>query len=171
MREPTDRRIVMLCTGNAARSVMGAVMMRRRRRDLDVIGAGTHAIEGLPMSGRTRNALARHGLANPDHRSHQLVDADLDGVAMVVAFASEHVSYVRRHHPDVSDRTATLPFFARSLPSGTAPLIDRVRSLDLREVHLDGQYDVDDPAGGDEATFIHCADEISMLIDQLLERL
>ncbi len=162
---------MMLCTGNAARSVMGAVMLRARHDGVDVSGAGTHALEGLPMSGRTRTALSGHGLADMDHRSHQLVATDLRDVTLVVAFAPEHVAYVRRLHPEAANRTATLHHLVDSLPSGEESLADRVAAIDLGSVELEDATEVVDPAGGDDTTFIECADEISALIDRLLDRL
>ena len=171
MPEASTSRIVMLCTGNAARSVMGAVMLRARHDGFDVSGAGTHALEGLPMSGRTRAALSRHGLADMDHRSHQLVEADLQDATLVVAFAPEHVAYVRRLHPEAANRTATLHHLVDSLPSGEDSLTDRIAALDLGSVALDEATEVVDPAGGDDMTFTECADEISALIDRLLDRL
>ncbi len=171
MPESARSRIVMLCTGNAARSVMGAVMLRTRHDGVDVVGAGTHALEGLPMSGRTRLALSRHGLADADHRSHQLVEDDLKDATLVVAFAPEHVAYVRRTHPEAADRTATLHHLVDALSSGEGSLSERVTALALGGVGLEGATEVVDPAGGDETTFIECADEISALIDRLLERL
>jgi protein-tyrosine-phosphatase len=163
-------RVVMLCTGNAARSVMGALMLRDRLPDIEIIGAGTHALEGLPMSGRTRAALARHDLADRNHRSHQLTSSDVARADLVVAFAPEHVAYVRRAHPEAADRTATLHHLVAELPIGDDPLAERVAALALADVALDGASEVVDPAGGDEATFVVCADEIRVLIDALTPR-
>ena len=51
--------LVVVCTGNAARSVMaGAILAAHARRTLHVTTAGTHVVEGMPMSWRTRDALA-----------------------------------------------------------------------------------------------------------------
>ena len=45
--------------------------------DWEVATAGTHVIEGQPMSWRTREAMARLGYSANGHRSHQLNDADV----------------------------------------------------------------------------------------------
>ena len=49
-------RLLTLCTGNAARSVMAGVMLGSG--PFRIRTAGTHVLEGRPMSYRTRDALA-----------------------------------------------------------------------------------------------------------------
>ncbi len=158
----------MLCTGNAARSVMAVVMGRARTEAVRFIGAGTHSIEGLPMSGRTRRALEGLGLADPAHRSHQLTAADADGADLIVAFAPEHVDYVRRMHPEAAARTATIKHLVAELPPGPAPLGQRVAALRLADVEVAGAEEVVDPGGGEDPAFVACAAEIDHLMDQLL---
>ncbi len=85
--------------------------------------------------------------------------------------AAEHVWYVRRRHPQASGRTATLSWLARHLPGGTQPLATKLAPLDLAEVDPADQGDVDDPAGGDEATYTACAREVSRLVTELVVRL
>ena len=60
--------LLFVCTGNAARSVMAATMMRDMTSTLEIRGAGTFSIPGLPMSQRTREALAGMNLSDPEHR-------------------------------------------------------------------------------------------------------
>ena len=81
MTRPT---ICFLCTGNAARSVMARAMFADRAPGWGAVGAGTLVLEGLPMSQRTRIALAHHGLTDPDHRSRQFGSNHAD-VYLVVA--------------------------------------------------------------------------------------
>ena len=54
-------RIVTLCTGNVARSVMLGYMLTTlaytNEADWKLRSAGTHVIEGSAMSSRTRDAL------------------------------------------------------------------------------------------------------------------
>jgi len=166
---PDDRpHIVWLCTGNAARSVMAALMLGDRDPRFRATGAGTHAIEGLPMSQRTRDALAGFGLADPGHRSRQLTATHVAEASLVIAFEPDHVRYVRRLHPDGAGRTASLPRLVRDLGPGPAPLDERIASMSLATVELEEWEEVVDPAGGDAATFVACATEVSELVDALV---
>jgi protein-tyrosine phosphatase len=128
---------------------------------------GTHVVEGLPMSTRTRGALAALGVRDHVHRSRQLTADDLRSADLVVAMAREHVEYVRRRYPDAAPRTGTLKRLARDLRDGSGPLAARVAALHLDTVVLEEWEDVDDPAGGDETVFHACATEIDALLRQL----
>jgi protein-tyrosine phosphatase len=163
--------VIMLCTGNAARSVMAGVMLENEGAPVRIVTAGTHVVENQPTSRRTRDALAVVGLDVSAHRSRQITDADLDAAALVVAMAAEHVHYVRRRHPRAADRTATVSWLARHLPAGTGPLASRVAALALSAVDPDDQGDVDDPAGGDDAAYAACALQLSGLMAELAPRL
>src|SRR5215831_3153589 len=112
--------IVTLCTGNAARSVMAGAILREHVPGLQVTTSGTHVIEGMPMSWRTRDAIASLGLEVPFHRSRQATQAELDSADLVIALAREHVSWMRRTHPRAAPRTATLKRLARDLPPDSA---------------------------------------------------
>lgn len=168
--DPLD--VVFLCTGNAARSVMAGALLEDRAPDMRVTTAGTHVVEGMPMSWRTRDAIAEVGVERPVHRSHQLTDLDVDAADVVVCLAVEHVGYMRRTHPGAAAKTVTLKRLVRDLPSASgASFAERLAALDLAGVELEPWEDVDDPAGGDLPIFLACAREIRDLIDQLVPEL
>jgi len=156
--------LVTLCTGNAARSVMAGAILAEHVPALVVATRGTHVIEGMPMSWRTRDAILGVGAKVSAHRSVQLAAADLTSADLVLAMAREHVEYVRRRYPEAAARTGTLKLLARDLPGARGSLAARVASLRLAEVELEPWEDVDDPAGGEPEVFHQCAVEIHELL-------
>jgi protein-tyrosine-phosphatase len=147
-------------------------MLLDRAPGLRVTTAGTHVIEGMPMSWRTRDAIAELGVKADAHRSHQLTDGDVDRADVIVCLAAEHVAYMRRTHPEAAAKTTTLKRLARELPTvpgETFPL--RLAALHLGEIEPEHWEDVDDPAGGDFPVFQACAREILELIEQLVPAL
>ena len=155
-------RVVTLCTGNVARSVMLAAMLEALGADsghpLETRSAGTHAIEGSAVSARTRDALLAIDELAPTslnaHRSHQLELADLEWADLVLCAEADHVSYVRRVFPAFALSCCTLGQFARQAPLDT-PWSTQVAVVSANDP--DPALDVADPAGGDQAVYDECA--------------
>ena len=150
-----------------AGAVLAAHLPDTEVQDLLITTAGTHVIEGMPMSWRTRAALEGLELGAPGHRSTQLRDVHVSGSDLIVGLAVEHVAYVRRVHPEAAARTATLRRLARDLPDLDGSFSERVAALKLHEVELEPWEDVIDPAGGDLPEFEACARDIHELIARL----
>jgi protein-tyrosine-phosphatase len=118
-------------------------------------------IEGLSMSGRTRDALlsidelgAHH---YGGHRSHQLNADDVLWADVILASEADHVRYVYRNFPDHANKTVQLVQFIRTAPlDGTFEQKLEVVAL-LQPLP---ETDVADPAGGDQATYNECARQL-----------
>jgi protein-tyrosine-phosphatase len=161
--------LLVLCTGNAARSVMAGFMLERLRdgrpgESLHVVTAGTHTIDGQPMSVRTRTALSRiPELAGTDyrrHRSRQVHGADLVHAELVVVMEADHVRFVRRRFPDAAHKTATIRRLCIDLPSPPPSLAERVSALKLADLEVSDDEDVIDPAGHEADVYAACVDEL-----------
>jgi protein-tyrosine-phosphatase len=151
---------------------MAGCVLREHVPGLQVTTSGTHVIEGMPMSWRTRDAIASLGLPIPNHRSRQATTQELDNADLVIALAREHVMWMRRVHPTAAPRTATLKRLARDLSDREdGPLFERLARMRLHEVQLEPWEDVVDPAGGDLDVFVDCAREIADLLHEVIPRL
>ena len=157
--------IVTLCTGNVARSVMLAYMLstlsEANGASWQIRSAGTHVVEGSAMSSRTRDALLgidelAHHHFNA-HRSHQLSDEDVEWAHVVLASEASHVNYVRTRFPGATDKVVQLHQFVRHAPLDES---FEAQLLTVASMDPDAQFDVADPAGGDDATYRACAQEL-----------
>ncbi len=161
--------LLVLCTGNAARSVMAGFMLEHLRDGrpgppLRIITAGTHTIDGQPMGMRTRAALSRiPELADTDfrrHRSRQVHGVDLVHADLVVVMEADHVRFVRRQFPDAAAKTATIRWLCDHLGPPPPALGERVVALGLGEVGVSDDDDVLDPAGEEADVYAACVDEL-----------
>lgn len=171
MTAPSRPRITMVCTGNAARSVMAALLLRDRLGDdgpFDVGSAGTLVVPGQPMSVRTRNALARHGLADPYHRSRQVSTADVAESAALLVMEPSHVQWMRRRLPEALPIAGMLRKVVRDLPSASGSTLgQRIAALDLANHDVEPWEEVIDPGAGHQDAFDTCIDDLADLIDDL----
>ena len=166
-------KILTLCTGNVARSVMLAYMLsdlaEAEGRSWRVRSAGTHVAAGQAMSARTRAALEKvpelgehHDGA---HRSHQVDVADLEWADVILAAELDHVRFVERLVADGS-RAVQLGAFAAYAPAGF-DLAEQLR--EVARLPGDASLDVRDPAGGDQADYDACASELWRLARRFAE--
>ncbi len=146
---------------------MAGAALAARRPDLSVETAGTLAVDGLPISWRTRAAFAAVDLAVPRHASKQATATHLARADIIIGAAPEHVEWVRRCHPTVAARTATLAHLAAALSPPPGPLSDRLAALSLADHLLTSEEEIVDPGGGEVEAFIAAARHVVSLIRPL----
>lgn len=170
--------LLVLCTGNASRSVMAGFMLEHLKgerdveQELQIVTAGTHTIDGQPMGMRTRTALQTiPELADVSfirHRSRQVYEADVVRADLIVVMEADHVRFVRRTFPAAADRTATIKRLCLDLPPPPPALGARLAALKLGEAELDDADDVIDPAGHDAEVYAATAAELWRLCQTLI---
>jgi protein-tyrosine-phosphatase len=87
-------RLVLLCTGNTCRSPMAAAAFRAELGPdadrVEVVSAGTAALDGQPASAGAGEAAAREGLDLSAHRSRRASAELLRGADLVLGMEREH---------------------------------------------------------------------------------
>jgi protein-tyrosine-phosphatase len=160
-----DLKILALCTGNAARSVMLGYMLstlaEANGADWSIRTAGTHVAEGSAMSSRTRDALLRIPELGDHpygaHRGHQLTRDDVEWSDLILASEALHVLFVRLHYPDATSKSVLFGQFLRDAPLDE-PLLDQVSYVSSG--FPDSAFDVADPAGQDQMAYNQCAETL-----------
>ena len=157
--------VVTLCTGNVARSVMLGYMLSTLTESAGVHWsirtAGTYVTEGSAMSSRTRDALTKiEGLGDHrygSHRSHQLDASDCEWADLILAAESDNVFFVRTNFPQFADKAVQLAQFVRFAPldGDIAPMLRVVLQHEPSK-----EFNVSDPAGGDQAIYDECARQL-----------
>ncbi len=161
-------RVLTLCTGNAARSVMLGVFLEHLAgfsgSDLVVRTAGTLTVSQQPAGMRVRNAIRSipefEHLTLGSHRSTQLDDGLADWADLIVAMERDHVRYVRNRHPQAAARTATIYRILEQLGTDAGPLRARLSGLGLETVDVDADREVVDPAGHEDDVYEAVAHEL-----------
>ena len=89
----------------------------------------------------------------------------------VVAHGAQHGD-AETFRVDLSTLPATIKRLVRTLPGASGPtLAARLAALRLDEVELEDWEEVVDPAAGEQPVFDACADELDVLVDDLIRAL
>ena len=158
-------KLLTLCTGNAARSVMLGYMLttlgESTGEDWSIRTAGTHVAEGSAMSSRTRDALLRIRELGEHHygahRGHQLTRDDVVWADAIVACEAAHVVFARMKFTEATFKAVLLGQFLLAAPLDTS-FVDQV--FQVAQLEPDSAFDVEDPAGRDQFAYDECASNL-----------
>ena len=129
--------------------------------DWHVRTAGTHVVEGSAMSSRTRDALTAieelRGHNFNQHRSHQLSELDVQWADIILASELANVNFIRAHFPGSAAKCVQFEMFVLcGSPKGS--IIEKLAQL--ADVNPSSEFDVVDPAGGENADYQRCAHQL-----------
>lgn len=153
MAEPKTSGILLVCTGNMARSPLGEAMLRAlmRAHGLDgtaeVSSAGTGTRFGIAPTAEAAAVAAEMGLDLSGHSSHPLDENLIAGNDLILVMERIHKDYVARVFPGAAGKTFTLGEYA-----GTGE-------------------EIPDPYGGGMQLYRACAHKLDALLIMALARM
>lgn len=140
-------KLLFVCTGNTCRSPMAEVMAASLGGGaVEASSVGLMADGCSPMSPQSRVALETLGHPVSEHRSRPLTPEDVAQYDWVITMTAQQCALLRAALPGSASHILTMSEFADGEPC-----------------------DVADPYGGDDATYIACAEQMEEMIRQGLE--
>lgn len=171
--------VLVVCTGNVARSPMAQRLLQARlgdSPDISVSSAGTWGLQGSPMERHAATVLAEAGVEEGGFRARRLTAPMVRNADLVLTATRQHRVDVLSHDPAVLRRTFTLREMAQLLATldglGAAAAQPHVRALVESVASARGtiriravDHDVPDPYGADISTYRRCRDQIRSATD------
>ncbi|HEX2028680.1 MAG TPA: hypothetical protein VHF25_11870 [Nitriliruptorales bacterium] len=182
--------LLVVCTGNIARSPFAASLLeheaRRRLGDdgpVRVHSAGVHGLEGQSAVEEMRREAAGRGLDLERHRGTATTSRVVEGADLIITMTETQRRRVTELAPVARTRTFTLKELARltercdEVPSDLPPR-ERLRRL-AEAAHRArpqlpppaGAEDIADPYGGTRDGYRRCAAEIEQLVRRVSPQL
>lgn len=120
------KSVLFVCTGNSCRSVMAEALLKKRLKELGRTGitvrsAGMNALNGLPPTDETIEALKEEGIELGEFRSSSITADLIKGSDLILTMTSSHKEEILKCAPEAVKKTFLLKEYGRPESSGEIP--------------------------------------------------
>ncbi len=110
------KSVSLVCTGNSCRSVMAEGVLKKYlkelgRSDIEVMSAGTYAIDGMGPTEETIDVMNKEGIDVSGFRSKALTGDLIKKSDLILVMASHHMDDIIARVPDAASRVHILKQF------------------------------------------------------------
>lgn len=149
-------KIMFICTGNICRSAMAEAIMKKevleRGLNFEIYSCGTYAENGEMASYNAIETMKKYDIDLNCHRSTNINNSNILDMDLILCATFSHKATVFHLYPELKDKIYTMKEYAELLGD-------------------DRNYDIKDPWGYNMQTYMNCAEEISLCINKILEKL
>jgi len=158
----SDFVLLFVCTGNICRSPMAEGIMKELILDeyemgrpvspMEVLSAGTHALDGNPASDYAVMVAGEHGIDLSGHRSRMVTEDLLDRADLVLTMEENHTRFIKCMTPGVEH-------------------VYELKRYGVDDEPPEGSVDVMDPIGMDRSVYAEVFDELEKEIRRVSRRI
>jgi protein-tyrosine-phosphatase len=155
------KKILFVCTGNTCRSSMAQSlaqkklqMMNMGSEQVEIISAGTAAIDGCPASREAIKVLKDRGIDLSGHTAQKLTLNMIKEADYIFTMTGLHKEQVLFIDPSAKGKVFTLKEFSGTEKAG-----------------MENHMDILDPFGGSEEIYLQCANKLDEAITKMLKKI
>ncbi|MFA5857680.1 MAG: hypothetical protein WC955_01285 [Elusimicrobiota bacterium] len=150
------KQVMFVCTGNAARSVMGEYFMRKflddnKANGIKVISRGIAANPAYKVPGHVMDILKKEGIDAGMHRSTMITPDSIEESDVLLVMEDQHKRVIAKYFPEAKGKV----FFLTEYSGVENPKY----------------WEIDDPVGGDFDYYSRCAEQIRGCVTKIVQQL
>lgn len=150
-------KIMFICTGNICRSAMAHRLLEKRledlnKKDIEVYSCGIYAENGDGSTYNAIEAMKEYNVDLKSHRATNIRNSNIENMDVILCMTKSHKYAVLQLYPNIKDKVFTLKEYVNYMENAQ-------------------DVDIPDPWGYDAEVYRHCAEEISVCIELLLQKI